>query len=142
MVGDRVECRWIIFREGGVCVLAVETFLEAIDHCFPVEATFIRDAAAMRELGEIDGVGEFLEARKVFVEARGVHREGSEDETAWCNMASDRAIFLFCKYDNTISIDVFRFWTTILDDDLDLRDLIHNWFVSLLEASHGSKKMP
>lgn len=59
MIRYGVECRWVEFGESGVCVLAVETFLKAIDprhvrgrrdetkvgvglHCFPVEATFIK----------------------------------------------------------------------------------------------------
>lgn len=56
MVCYGVECRWVVFGEGGVCVLAVEALLEAIDHGFPVESPGVGDAAAVGKLGEVDSV--------------------------------------------------------------------------------------
>lgn len=105
MVRHRVESWRVVFGKGGVGVLAMQTLLEAVDHRLPVEATFIRDAAAMRELGEINGVRKLFEAGKVFFKAGSVNGEGGENETAWCEMALDAAILLFCKYDNAITID-------------------------------------
>ncbi len=71
MVCYRVECRWVVFGEGGVCVLAVEALLEAINpdllaeewkrkgdgHGFPVKSSGVGDAPAVGKLGEVDGVG-------------------------------------------------------------------------------------
>ena len=114
MVRHRVESWRVVFGKGGVGVLAMQTLLEAVDpvvceleegqewggrdlHRLPVEATFVRDAAAMRELGEINGVRKLFEAGKVFFKAGSVNGEGGENETAWCEMALDAAILGTCQ---------------------------------------------
>jgi hypothetical protein len=73
VVGYGVEDWGVEFGECWVRVLTVEAFLEAVDpgmsvvgtgkggkdaHGFPVEATFVGDAAAVWQFSEIDGIGE------------------------------------------------------------------------------------
>ena len=58
MVVYRVEGGWVIQAERWMGVLAVETLLVAIDHCFPIEATFVLDATPVWQFGENDCVDE------------------------------------------------------------------------------------
>jgi hypothetical protein len=53
VVVDFVEGGWVFDAEGAVGVLAVEAFLVAVDHGFPVEAAGVGDGAAVGEAAEV-----------------------------------------------------------------------------------------
>lgn len=58
VVGHGVEGRRVDFGEAGMRPLAVQAFLEAIDHGLPVEASGVADAAAVGQSGKIDACEE------------------------------------------------------------------------------------
>lgn len=58
-----VEGRWIFHAEGPVGVLTVQTFLVAVDHCFPIEVAGVFNAAAVGQTAEIVFVEEREEGR-------------------------------------------------------------------------------
>jgi len=60
MVGDRIEGRRIELGESGMSVLAMKTFLETINHSFPIKPSLVGNAPTMWEFGEVYGVGESL----------------------------------------------------------------------------------
>lgn len=66
----RVEGWWVIQAERWMGVLTVETLLVAIDHCFPIEAAFVLDAASVRQFGEIDRVDERFQLWEKSIERR------------------------------------------------------------------------
>ena len=60
VVGDRIECWRIEFGERRMGVLAMKTFLKAIDHSFPVKSAFVRYTPPMWKHGKVHGVRECL----------------------------------------------------------------------------------
>ncbi len=88
VVGYGVKGWWVVDREGGVGVLAVEAFLIAVDpekgsvksllerlgsvHCLPVEVSFVFDASAVWKFREIDFCEEWFEVGVEVLEARRV----------------------------------------------------------------------
>jgi len=73
VIRHRVELWRIVFRKGRMSILAMKAFLEAINHSFPVEASFIRYASPVGKLGEVHSICELLKASKVFLERERIH---------------------------------------------------------------------
>ena len=86
MVVYRVEGGWVIQAERWMGVLAVETLLVAIDHCFPIEATFVLDATSVWQFGEINCVDEGFQLWEKFIERRRFIGYGREQKTSLRNV--------------------------------------------------------
>jgi hypothetical protein len=103
-----VESWRVINGERGMCVLAVKTFLISVNpipqfsayksrfpelvgsnslHCFPIEVSFILNAAAVREFRKVDLRQQRFQIGEELMKTWGIIRQGRKKQSCWCDIA-------------------------------------------------------
>ena len=99
MVDDAVEGWRVQLGERGVCVLAMEAFLVAIDHRFPIEFAFVFDAPPVWPLREVDCFQDFFQSGEEFFERGRVIRYRREDEAGRGDVCHQSTSIQVCGFD-------------------------------------------